>query len=88
MAKHANEEQLKDHLKPLVSALVECLQGRIWEGKDKAVAALVAIAGKCKETVKADQDLQQQVCGDGGSSFFSFLSFFCEFTLYLPGNRF
>lgn len=53
MSKQAAADQLQLFVEELVNALIECLQGRTWEGKDDAVAALVAIAGKCKDTVRS-----------------------------------
>lgn len=61
MAKAALETDLQPHLGGLVAALVECLQGRTWDGKENAVAALVAIVTKCKGQVERDATLQLQV---------------------------
>ena len=48
LCKYAQEADLKPRLEELIDALVECMSGRTWDGKENAVSALVAIAVVCK----------------------------------------
>lgn len=61
MCKYAQESDLLPHLEQLVSALVECMSGRTWDGKENAVSALVAMAAKCKARVSSDDTMRNQV---------------------------
>lgn len=61
MAKHAAPEQIQPFLDSLAAALMDCLQGRTWDGKEDAVAALVAMASKCKDTVRGNTALLTKV---------------------------